>query len=111
MLSLPLFTDENTMGALDLYSKQPDQFSPRDVVVGTVFVAHAAVALKASLEQANLRAAVDSRELIGRAKGILMTSMLVTEDQAFALLREASQRLNIKLRDIAQTVSDTGEIP
>ena len=35
----------------------------------------------------------------------------VTADQAFDVLRRASQRLNIKLRDVAQTLIDTGEDP
>ena len=35
----------------------------------------------------------------------------ITADQAFGVLRHASQHLNIKLRDVAQYVVDTGEIP
>jgi len=35
----------------------------------------------------------------------------VTADQAFDVLRRASQRLNIKLRDVTQTLIDTGEDP
>jgi len=35
----------------------------------------------------------------------------ITGDQAFDVLRRASQRMNIKLRDIAETVVRTGEAP
>lgn len=35
----------------------------------------------------------------------------ITADQAFSVLRRASQHLNIKLREIAQDVVDTGAVP
>jgi len=35
----------------------------------------------------------------------------ITADQAFDVLRRASQHLNMKLRAVAQDVVDTGEIP
>jgi AmiR/NasT family two-component response regulator len=49
--------------------------------------------------------------VIGQAKGVLMHRHRITSERAFAELREVSQRLNIKLRDIAQRVVDTGEMP
>ncbi len=90
-----------------------------------IFATHAGVALAAAvdLEDAtralevetkrlqNLHGALASRQVIGRAEGILMNRELITGDEAFDLLRGASQQLNIKLREIAQFVVDTGEIP
>ena len=52
-----------------------------------------------------------SRELIGQAQGILMEHERVTAEQAFDILRRASQHLNEKLRDVAQNLVDTGESP
>jgi AmiR/NasT family two-component response regulator len=52
-----------------------------------------------------------TREIIGEAKGILMERERITSDQAFDVLRRASQHLNLKLRDIAQSLVDTGERP
>lgn len=49
--------------------------------------------------------------MIGRAEGILMQRELITADQAFDLLRRASQDLNTKLRAVAQFVVDTGDLP
>ena len=60
---------------------------------------------------ANLQAALATREMIGQAQGILMERERITPDQAFDILRRASQHLNIKLRDIAQNLVDTGERP
>ena len=49
----------------------------------------------------NMRVAMESRAVIEQAKGVLMAQRHVDADQAFELLREASQRSNRKLRDIA----------
>jgi hypothetical protein len=58
-----------------------------------------------------LEQAVASRDVIGQAKGILMERHKLTPDAAFDMLRQASQHLNIKLRDVATTLADTGELP
>jgi AmiR/NasT family two-component response regulator len=52
-----------------------------------------------------------SREIIGQAQGILMERERITADQAFDLLRQASQHLNVKLRDVAQALVDPGAAP
>jgi len=59
----------------------------------------------------NLHGALASRQVIGRAEGILMQRELISADQAFDLLRRASQNLNTKLREVAQYVVDTGDLP
>jgi AmiR/NasT family two-component response regulator len=48
-----------------------------------------------------MRLAMDSRAVIEQAKGVLMAQRHVDADGAFDILRDASQRYNRKLRDIA----------
>ena len=104
ILSLRLFAEEDTMGALNLYSTQTDAFDDQDVAVGSVFAAHAAVALASARRQANLESKALSRDIIGMAKGIIMARQNVSEDEAFDVLRRASQRMNVKLRELAGRV-------
>src|SRR5688572_18230115 len=52
-----------------------------------------------------------SHNLIGQAQGILMERYKLTAEQAFAVLARVSQQTNVKLRDVAQHLVDTGEIP
>jgi AmiR/NasT family two-component response regulator len=59
----------------------------------------------------NLHAALVTRELIGQAQGILIERERISADQAFHVLRQASQHLNVKLREVAQDLVDTGERP
>lgn len=62
-------------------------------------------------EIANLRIALHSARRIGAAMGIIMVAHKVTEEQAFAALRIASQHTHRKLRDIADEVLLTGLPP
>ena len=51
---------------------------------------------------------LDSNREIGVALGILMSRHLITQAQAFDLLRMASQHTHRKLREIATEVAETG---
>jgi AmiR/NasT family two-component response regulator len=53
---------------------------------------------------------METRDLIGQAKGILMERYNITANQALSPLIRASQNTNIKLRDVANHLTDTGEL-
>jgi GAF domain-containing protein len=106
MLGFRLFTTGRNLGALDLYSSKLNAFDAEAEVVGELFAAHAAIALLGSTQQADWRAALNSRDLIGMAKGILMHRERITDDQAFTLLVTTSQRAAIKIRDLAVWLVD-----
>jgi GAF domain-containing protein len=109
ILAVRLFVDEHTFGALNLYSTRPDAFADDvDVALASVFAAHAAVAMLSGRRQDQLARMAESRDVIGRAKGILMAQSHVDDDGAFDLLRRASQRLNVKLVDVARRVAGEG---
>ena len=109
-LSVRLFLREDTMGALNLYSTSPAAFGPVAIVVSQVLASHAAVALKAAITEAGLTAALETRDVIGQAKGVLMGARGITAEAAFEQLREVSQRQNRPLRELAGEVSLTGEL-
>lgn len=107
-----------TKGALNLYARYPKAFGVIDRAKGLILAGLAGQAL--STAQAhdmetqrldNLQGALLTRELIGQAQGILMERERVTAIQAFDILRRASQHLNIKLREVAQNLVDTGVSP
>ena len=105
MLSFRLFAEADTMGALNLYSKERSAFDDEAVAVGSVFATHAAVALAGAQHDEQMQQALQSRDVIGQAKGILMAQQGVTDQEAFDILRRASQRMNIKLRELAERVA------
>lgn len=106
MVSFRLFVREDTMGALNLYSKATKAFDQESCAVGAVFAAHAAVAMSASREVESLNLALVSRATIEQAKGIIMATSRCSADEAFDLLRQQSQALNEKLRDVAAALVD-----
>lgn len=61
--------------------------------------------------QAHLQRALEGHRVVGQAIGILVERHRITASQAFDLLRDASQHRNIKMRDIAQRVIETGLDP
>lgn len=110
MLAFRLFVHDDRMGALNLYASSTNSFTEECRHLGAVFAAHAAVAWDHAREVEGLKAANDSRTLIGQAQGILMAERKITPEAAFGLLQEASQRRNTKLRALAQDVVDTGTL-
>jgi GAF domain-containing protein len=114
MLSFRLFVEDETLGSLNLYSAAADAFGDRSVAVGALFAAHAALAFdqaKSKDSARNLERALDGNRRVGMAIGILMAHHRLDEHDAFDALRVASQRLNRKLREIAEDVIRTGELP
>jgi GAF domain-containing protein len=108
-LSVPLPYQGTSIGALNIYSGERAAFaSPDSLEAGlevaetiAVAVVNADAHAQLSEQTRNMRLAMDSRAVIEQAKGVLMAQRHVDSDQAFEILREASQRYNRKLRDIA----------
>jgi hypothetical protein len=102
---------EPRMGALNLYSHERGGLDELDRDLALVLAAHASTALGATmassaadLEASQLREALNSRDVIGQAKGILMERRGISADEAFDTLRRASQALNVKLAQVAETL-------
>ncbi|MFD5573643.1 GAF and ANTAR domain-containing protein [Streptomyces cadmiisoli] len=108
MMGFLLYTDDEDLGALNLYSRQPGAFTEVSELAGWLLASHAAVAFSAARTHAQMEQAVATRHMIGEAMGILMGSHHLTEDQAFDVLRRYSQQTNTKLRDVAQQVCKKG---
>ena len=79
--------------------------------VAEAIARHASQALEAARERDNLTRAMAARHRVGLAQGILMVRRQITADQAFAVLKRESQNTHVKLRTIAQTVIQTGDLP
>ncbi len=101
------------LGALNLYSREASALAEVDRDVGLLLAAHAGAALVAArslevadLRVANLERALLRRDVIGQAKGMLMAHRGITAEEAFDVLRSASQNLNIKLAQIAEAITD-----
>ncbi|MFE5220447.1 MULTISPECIES: GAF and ANTAR domain-containing protein [unclassified Streptomyces] len=110
MMGFLLYTDEEDLGALNLYSRRPGAFTEASETAGWLLASHAAVAFAGARTHAQMEQAVATRHTIGEAMGILMGSRHLTETQAFDVLRRYSQEKNIKLRDVARRVCEQGSL-
>ncbi|GAA1590894.1 GAF and ANTAR domain-containing protein [Kribbella sancticallisti] len=110
VLAVRLQIRDQTVGVLELFSSRPDAFEPDDVAVAQILARHASVAVGTARQEATLWQAIDARKLIGQAQGILMERFNLDQDQAFAVLRRYSQDNNVKLRDVARLLVDTGRL-
>lgn len=111
MLSIRLFSGTKVHGALNLYSREVDAFDSEATDVARVLSTHVSVALRAMQADEDLRIAVDSRNLIGQAQGILMERFSLQSDGAFAVLSRISQDRNLRLIDVAEHVVTRRTLP
>jgi hypothetical protein len=114
VFAVGMFPDgaEPRLGALNFYSFSVAGLDGIDRDTAMLLAAHASTALAATeahsahaIKAAQLQEALRSRDVIGQAKGILMERRGITEDEAFDVLRVASQSLNVKLALVAETLA------
>lgn len=101
LLSYRLFVTDRTLGTLNLYSSRVDAFDQRTEEDGLLFATHAAIALVGAQREAQLGLAIENRDIISTAKGILMERHDVDAASAFRMLVDASQASNVKLHHAA----------
>ncbi len=95
----------HTLGGLNLYSRSVDAYTDEDQMMSILLASLGAVVVDASRQQAHLRAAIESRQVIGEAIGILRSQQNVSSEAAFQMLSNASQRMNVKLRELALKIT------
>lgn len=111
VITFRLFTIQDVLGALSMYSKRPDAFSAEDKAEGWALAAHIAVAVAAAQRLEQYEAALDSRTVIAQACGMLMERYDLDSVASFALLTRLSSTHNIKLRDLAADLVFTHVLP
>ena len=111
MIACSLTVADGERAALNLHAPQRDAFGPAATEVASIYAAHCSAALSQATLVASLRASMLSRQAIGEATGILMERHRIDSRHGFEMLVNASQRLNVKLRDVAQHVALTGQDP
>lgn len=105
---VPMRAWGQTIGVLDIYRRPAGPWSQADIEAAEIMTAMGAgYVLHANQTRAQhdladqLQTALESRDLIGQAKGLLMAQHRVDAEEAFGMLRSLSQQTNTKLRDVA----------
>ena len=110
---LDLDDADELAASLNLYSRTQRERSEERIRQASLFASQLAAAMQsidayqaAERLAAGLATAMRSRAAIEQAKGILMAERNVSAEEAFDLLRQASQNENRKLRDVARQLVD-----
>ena len=111
MLCVPLWIDDRGLGALSLYADQAAAFSDLHERVTILLATFAALALAEAQHADQMQDALANRDVIGQAKGILMERHGISSDSAFGVLSRVSQAENVKLAEIARSLTETGQLP
>ena len=111
IIALPLLARDESVGALNIYAQGVEVLATADrhdlsraaSRIGEVVGAGLAV-IEARELAGQLEEAMASRAVIEQAKGIIMGQHGLTETAAFDLMRQQSQRTNVKLRALAAQI-------
>jgi transcriptional regulator with GAF, ATPase, and Fis domain len=104
MIGYRIVVDDHKIGALNMFSDTAGAFTQEAADMGAILVSFASVALTAASqreETTSLRQGMASNREIGKAMGMLMATHGLTDEKAFQRLRDASNRLNTRLADLA----------
>ena len=111
VLSLPLISVDDVVGAMNVYGHGRDAFDERSARLAELFAVPAAVTVqnaqilaRTRRAAAHLAAALTSRAVIDQAIGIVISRTGVSAQEAFARLRTLSQREHLKLAVVAARV-------
>jgi GAF domain-containing protein len=112
---IPMRDGDEVIGALNIYSREPREWSDEDIAVAVVLadVATSYVLNASKLhdqEQLSdqLQKALDSRVVIEQAKGITAHQKTIPVDQAYQLIRRHARNNNTSLRVVAEAIVAVG---
>lgn len=107
LLSVPMLIRERAVGVINSYTAIPHVFSPEEIKVLQVIANQAAIAIentKLVEKSFEMQEALEVRKLVERAKGLLMQTKGITEDQALRLIQRQSMNTRKSMREIAEAV-------
>lgn len=102
VLAVRLQTGTEVVGVLNMYSTSSDTISQDTRALASLFAVQAAYAYGYTRQIGNLVVAIESRETIGNAVGIVMERYSLTRERAFEYLVRVAATSEVKLRIVAE---------
>ncbi len=90
--------------ALNVYASNPHEFDHNSIEVAELFASHASVAMGFVKTVQQLGGAINSRQVIGQATGIVMERYQLSESRAFSFLVRVSRSSNVRLFTVASEI-------
>jgi GAF domain-containing protein len=112
---LPMRLADRVIGALNLYSPEPREWTDEDIAVASVladaatsYVVNASKLRQLAQLSEQLHGALESRVVIEQAKGITAQQRSETIDQAYQHIRHHARNNNASLRMVADAIVAVG---
>ncbi|WP_447973022.1 GAF domain-containing protein [Nitrospira sp. Kam-Ns4a] len=113
LLSVPMLVRDRVIGVINSYTSVPHTFTAEEIKVLQAIANQAAIAIEHTtlMEKSfEMQEALQVRKLVERAKGYLMRSRSLTEEEAFRLIQRQSMDLRKSVREIAEAILLAGDI-
>lgn len=113
LLCVPMMMRDKAVGVINSYTSVPHAFTSEEVKLLQAIANQAAIAIEHTtlMEKSfEMQEALQVRKLLERAKGYLMRSKKLSEEEAFKLIQRQSMDLRKSMREIAEAVLLAGEI-
>ncbi|MBM4120207.1 MAG: GAF domain-containing protein [Nitrospira sp.] len=113
LLSVPMLVRDKAVGVINSYTSKPHQFSTEEVKLMQAIANQAAIAIEHTtlLEKSfEMQEALAVRKLVEQAKGSLMRSKKLSEEEAFRLIQRQSMDMRKSMREIAEAILLAGQI-
>ena len=113
LLSVPMMVRDKALGVINSYTSAPHVFTSEEVKLLQAIANQAAIAIEHTtlVEKSHeMQEALAVRKLMERAKGYLMRSKKLTEEEAFKLIQRQSMDFRKSMREIAEAVLLAGEL-
>ena len=113
LLSVPMLIRDKAVGVINSYTSVPHAFTADEVKLMQAIANQAAIAIEHTtlLEKSfEMQEALAVRKLVEQAKGYLMRSKKLSEEEAFRLIQRQSMDMRKSMREIAEAILLAGQI-
>lgn len=107
MLCIPMMIKDRVIGVINSYTHHEYRFSNEEIDILQAIANQAAVAIENTrLDQEILAAkdALETRKVVERAKGLLMTELNIPEDEAYRKIHKKSMDLRKSMKEVAEAI-------
>jgi GAF domain-containing protein len=107
LLCVPLTVKGRVIGVINCYTSKPHDFTETQVNILTSVANQAAVAIENAelmVKSKVIQEELETRKIIERAKGILMSENRITEEEAYLKIRKYSMDIRKTMREVAEAI-------
>ncbi|MBU1871390.1 MAG: GAF and ANTAR domain-containing protein [Candidatus Omnitrophica bacterium] len=107
LLAVPLCVKDKVIGALNSYTSVKHKFSREEINILTSVANQAAVAIENAgllLKSQLIEEELKTRKVVERAKGILMYSQGISEQEAYKKIQKQAMNMRRSMREIAEAI-------